>query len=212
MSRASKNVYHPNGDANTFQTVEEALDNILYGASAKIAGNVGSTDNRLVRADGTGGKTVQGSAITVDDSGNLTGVGTINTNPVFSTATAAQYRANTSGDRALTPTEVWSAMAVVALTDAATIAIDLSTSFDYSVSIAGNRTLGNPTNVKAGQRGRIAVTASSSTRTLNKGSNWKSSTAISWPLSIPSGQTFYVYYDAVSSTVIVVTGVVENPT
>lgn len=39
-----------------------------------IGGSTGSTDNRLLRSDGTGGATVQGSAITVDDSGNMSGV------------------------------------------------------------------------------------------------------------------------------------------
>jgi hypothetical protein len=43
-----------------------------------IGGSTGSTDNRLLRSDGTGGATLQSSAITVDDSGNMSGVGTIN--------------------------------------------------------------------------------------------------------------------------------------
>jgi len=37
-----------------------------------VAGPGSSTDNALVRFDGTGGKTVQGSGITVDDSGSFT--------------------------------------------------------------------------------------------------------------------------------------------
>ena len=37
-----------------------------------VAGPGSSTDNALVRFDGTGGKTVQGSGITVDDSGKVT--------------------------------------------------------------------------------------------------------------------------------------------
>jgi len=43
-----------------------------------FAGSTGATDNRLLRADGTGGATLQASAITVDDSGNMSGVGTFN--------------------------------------------------------------------------------------------------------------------------------------
>lgn len=42
-----------------------------------LVGALGSTDNRLLRADGTGGVTAQGSAVTVDDSGNVSGVGTL---------------------------------------------------------------------------------------------------------------------------------------
>ena len=41
--------------------------------NAKLGGSTGSTDNRILRADGTGGATVQASAVTIDDSGNITG-------------------------------------------------------------------------------------------------------------------------------------------
>ena len=44
----------------------------------KIYGSSGTTDNKLLRADGTGELTLQNSAVICDDSGNLTGVGTIN--------------------------------------------------------------------------------------------------------------------------------------
>ena len=47
---------------------------------------------------------------------------------------------------------------VVALTDAATIAVDLSLGNNFSVTLGGNRTLGDPSNVTAGQSGVIVVT------------------------------------------------------
>jgi len=47
--------------------------------------------------------------------------------------------------------------AIVALTDAATIALDLSLSNNYQVQLGGNRTLGAPSNVVAGQSGSITV-------------------------------------------------------
>lgn len=46
----------------------------LKSSAAKIEGSVGSTDNRLVRSDGTGTFTVQTTGITVDDSNNMSGV------------------------------------------------------------------------------------------------------------------------------------------
>lgn len=58
--------------ATTVQAALAELD------SEKLGGALGSTDNRLLRADGTGGQTAQGSAVTVDDSGNVNGVGTLN--------------------------------------------------------------------------------------------------------------------------------------
>jgi len=42
-----------------------------------VAGPASATDNALARFDGTGGKTVQGSGITVDDSNNISGLGTV---------------------------------------------------------------------------------------------------------------------------------------
>ena len=45
----------------------------------------------------------------------------------------------------------------VTLTDAATVAIDLSLSNNYQVTLGGNRTIGAPTNVVAGQSGVIRL-------------------------------------------------------
>lgn len=127
-------------------------------------------------------------------------------------ATAAEYRANTSTATAIRPAEIWNSTAVVALSDAATIAIDLSTGFNFSVSLSGDRTLGNPTNVKVGQSGCIAVTASGSTRTINVDTNWYATTSIPLPISIASGQTCYIFYFAFSASIILVTGALNNPT
>lgn len=44
------------------------------GLSGVLTGTLGANDNRLVRTDGTGGSTVQGSAVTLDDAGSLTGI------------------------------------------------------------------------------------------------------------------------------------------
>ena len=51
-------------------TTQSALD-------TKLGGSTGSFGNRLLRSSGTGGGTVQDSVITVDDSGNTSGLGTV---------------------------------------------------------------------------------------------------------------------------------------
>ena len=43
----------------------------LAGAGGTLAG-LGSTDNAILRANGTGGETAQGSGVTIDDSNNFT--------------------------------------------------------------------------------------------------------------------------------------------
>lgn len=116
-------------------------------------------------------------------------------------ASAAEFRNNTA-DKLLGTDGVWSSTAFVGLTDASTILVDMEAFLNASVTIAANRTLGNPTNPKVGQSGCIKVTASGATRTLAKASNWKSQTA--FPISIASGEAAYLFYFVVSSTEIVV--------
>jgi hypothetical protein len=62
----------------------------------------------------------------------------------------------------------------VTLTDAASIALDLATGNNFTVTLAGNRTLENPTNAVAGQTGQIYVIQDGTgSRTLAFGSNYK---------------------------------------
>lgn len=62
----------------------------------------------------------------------------------------------------------------VTLTDAATVATDASQGNQFQVTLAGNRTLGNPTNSQDGQKvlWRIKQDATGS-RTLTLGSNFR---------------------------------------
>jgi hypothetical protein len=63
---------------------------------------------------------------------------------------------------------------VSALTDGATITPDFAVANNYSVTLGGNRTLANPTNITAGQSGIITITQDGTgSRTLAYGSYWK---------------------------------------
>lgn len=67
-----------------------------------------------------------------------------------------------------------------ALTDATTVAVDMSLSQNFTVTLSGNRTLGFPTNVTIGQSGYIIVNQDASgSRTLvyASGYKWASGTA-----------------------------------
>ena len=62
---------------------------------------------------------------------------------------------------------------ITVLVDGATITPDLADSNNYSVTLAGNRTLANPTNTTAGQSGSIFVSQDGTgSRTLAYGTNW----------------------------------------
>lgn len=63
---------------------------------------------------------------------------------------------------------------ISALTDGATITPDFSLGNNYSVTLGGNRTLANPTNLTAGQSGVIVITQDGTgSRTLAYGSYFK---------------------------------------
>lgn len=106
---------------------------------------------------------------------------------------AGDFRAATSSkllDAALT----WGDAAFKALTDATTISIDMSLMAALaSVALAGNRTLGNPTNTKVGQFFCWKFTATTSTRTLALGTNYSAEANVeSFPISITTSATVYV--------------------
>lgn len=62
---------------------------------------------------------------------------------------------------------------ITALTDATNIAMDMSLNNFFSVTLGGNRTLDNPTNIVAGQSGSIFITQDGTgSRTLAYGSFW----------------------------------------
>ena len=60
-----------------------------------------------------------------------------------------------------------------ALTDAATIAVDFSNANNFSVTLAGNRELGQPSNQNVGQSGSIFITQDGTgSRTLSYHADW----------------------------------------
>lgn len=60
------------------------------------------------------------------------------------------------------------------LTDSSTITPDFSQYQNFTVTLGGNRTMANPTNVVAGQTGSIFILQDSvGSRTLSFGGNWE---------------------------------------
>lgn len=121
----------------------------------------------------------------------------------ISAASGSAVLLGTSGTVGITPAALYTGLAEVALTDAATIAVDMSTFLNATVTLAGNRTLGNPTNAKPGQGGRIRVVQDGTgSRTLAFGANWKREGGAA-VLSTTAAAEDYIYYDVVTASKIV---------
>ncbi|BAQ93462.1 phage-related tail fiber protein [uncultured Mediterranean phage uvMED] len=99
----------------------------------------------------------------------------------------------------------------VALTDGATIAVDMSLGNNFSVTLGGNRSLGDPTNVTAGQSGVIVVTQDGTgSRTLAyAGSKYKFAGGSAVTLSTGANAVDVLAYYVESSTRITVTSLLN---
>jgi hypothetical protein len=92
-------------------------------------------------------------------------------------------------------------MAIDALTDASTIAVDMSVGNNFSVTLGGNRTLGNPTNLTAGQSGVIFITQDGTgSRTLAYSSYWDFPSQTAPTLTTTANAVDVLVYTVRSST------------
>jgi hypothetical protein len=114
-------------------------------------------------------------------------------------ATAAEFRASVT-DRLLATDQVWAAAAEVTLADAATIAVDLSTFINAVVSLAGNRVLGQPTNIKVGQAGVIRIVQDATgSRTLGFHADWEFTGKLAPSLSLTAGANDLLFYQVLAT-------------
>lgn len=102
---------------------------------------------------------------------------------------------------------------IVALTDAATIALDMATFINGSVTLAGNRTLGAPTNTQAGRSGCIFITQDATgSRTLAYNSVWQFNFGAPPILSTAANAIDQLCYFVQDSTHILGTSFIKNIT
>ena len=112
----------------------------------------GVVNNEFALFNGTGGKTVKGSALLAANDANV--------------------RAATA-NRVLLASHIETASAAVALADAATVAIDWDTFINATLTITANRIMGNPTNGQPGTWRSVLVQSNSGTdRTITFASQY----------------------------------------
>ena len=149
--------------------------------SATASANSATTSANAATAALASKLSLSGGAMTGPITTNSTfdGVDIAARDAVLTTTTNTANAANTTANAAATLTAVQTFTAgqrgeVTALTDASSIATDLALSNNFSVTLAGNRTLANPTNTVAGQSGSIFITQDGTgSRTLAFGANFK---------------------------------------
>jgi hypothetical protein len=135
----------------------------------------------------------------LDDADAATACTTLGAWQTANTASAANIRANTA-DKVIDTDAAWSSLAPVALTDAATVAMDMNAGLNFTLAIAGNRTLGQPTNQKQGQTGWIEITQDGAgSRTLAYHSSWKFAGGSDPVLSTAAGAIDVLHYNVLAT-------------
>ena len=134
---------------------------------------IGKTDGSLAKATLTAGSNV---TITNGD-GTISiaasaAAGTLTTSDIG--VTVQGYDADTAKTDATQTYTAGQRGEITVLTDGATVTPDFDDSNNFSLTIGGNRTLANPTNITAGQSGVIVITQDGTGgRTLAFSSYWK---------------------------------------
>ncbi len=114
-------------------------------------------------------------------------------------ANVAQFTANTAS-KLLDTSGVWGSAAYVTLADAATIAVDLNTMINGKVTLAGNRTLGSPTNAKVGQSGVIEVWQDATGgRTLSLAADWETADDAAISIDTTASRKTLLFYHVQST-------------
>lgn len=128
-------------------------------------------------------------------------------------ATALATSADVQAASAVIPTMdvILSAMDWATLTDGATISVNHAAGVNRAVTIAGNRTISNPTNTKPGWPLNIEITQDATgSRTISWGTNFSFGSDGAPTLSTVAGTKDLLCFVCRSSTKYVFTGIVKG--
>ena len=165
--------YSVSGTTITFTTAPPTgTNNIMYVyTKAAILNTV--ADNSVTSA-----KIVNGTIVAAD----------VDTSSVAALGTASTFTKTQSGS-------------ITALSDGANIAVDLALNNHFSVTLAGNRALSNPTNIVAGTSGSFFITQDGTgSRTLSYGSYYDFATGAAPTLTTTASKVDRIDYIARTTT------------
>jgi len=166
---AGKSMFVYNNGTNVVDAITH-LTSLTLGTALPVAsGGTGSTSTTFVNlaSNVTGTLPVANGG---SGASTLTGILKGNATSAFTAATAGTDYAGIDTAQTFTKGQRGE---ITVLSDGATITPDLADSNNFSVTLAGNRTLANPTNTVAGQSGSIFITQDGTgSRTLAYGTNY----------------------------------------
>lgn len=203
----------------TFSTFSTLMDSGVCSTQGSVAYRNASlwvcitpgTSGQVLATQGAGQNPVWFS---VAGTGTVTSVtcGTGLTGGTFSSTGTCAVDISTSNDiwartssKIIDASQAASSLKLIPLVDASTIAVDMNTFINASVTLGGNRTLGNPSNISGaeGRCGRIYFTQDSTgTRTLAYSSNWKFAGGSAPTLSTSGGSIDMLVYCVRTTTAI----------
>lgn len=165
--------YHEPVEGFTAYVQDENARYLFGGASWAIDTTGGTSYSDEQARDAVAAMIVEGSGLDaayVDGSDTLT----LTVDPSEIEATTSEVWTGTSQAKVITPKAMFDAAVPQTLTDASTIAVDMNAGINFTVTLTGDHTLGNPTNVKVGQSGVIYVVEDGSGgHSLTLAANWK---------------------------------------
>jgi hypothetical protein len=171
-----------------------------YGLGASgnqsISGNLAVTGTSTLTGNVTAGGTLAVTG-TSAHTGNATFAGTLAVTGTSTLTGAVTTGGTITSQSSLVVTKASrrTDAAFLALTDAATIAVDMSASWNFAVTLGDNRTLGTPTGLHEGQSGWIRVTQDGAgSRTLAYSAAWTFGNAGAPTLSTAAGKVDLIDY------------------